>query len=70
MKWTLYPDCPFLPDMDESRSMRLVQLFDGAGAVVSFIDPHVPEIPPMREHHMFRGAEDGFISSKAVTRRP
>ena len=42
-------------DMRESPAMRLMQLFDEAGAKVSFTDPHVPEIPPMREYGMFKG---------------
>ena len=42
-------------DMRESPAMRLMQLFDEAGAKVSFIDPHVPTIPPMREYGLFEG---------------
>lgn len=47
-------------DMRESPSMRLMQLLEEAGATVSFIDPHVPEIPPMREYGQFsaRAATD------------
>jgi UDP-N-acetyl-D-glucosamine dehydrogenase len=40
-------------DMRESPSMRLMQLLETAGAKVSFIDPHVPEIPPMREYSQY-----------------
>lgn len=42
-------------DMRESPAMRLMQLFEEAGARVGFIDPHVPHIPPMREYGMFEG---------------
>lgn len=42
-------------DMRESPAMRLMELFEGAGAQVAYIDPHVPEIPPMRAYGMFRG---------------
>ncbi len=42
-------------DMRESPAMRLMQLFEDAGATVDFIDPHVPQIPPMREYGMFTG---------------
>ena len=42
-------------DMRESPSMRLMQLFDEAGAEVSFVDPHVPIIPSMREYGLFEG---------------
>ncbi|MFC6639918.1 nucleotide sugar dehydrogenase [Sulfitobacter sp. JBTF-M27] len=42
-------------DMRESPAMRLMQLFEEAGAEVSFIDPHVPQIPQMREYGIFEG---------------
>lgn len=42
-------------DMRESPAMRLMQLFDEAGAEVAFVDPHVPVIPPMRDYAMFEG---------------
>ncbi|MFK7837590.1 MAG: nucleotide sugar dehydrogenase [Sulfitobacter sp.] len=42
-------------DMRESPAMRLMQLFEEAGSVVAFIDPHVPSIPPMREYGVFEG---------------
>lgn len=41
-------------DMRESPSMRLMQLLEEAGAEVIFLDPHVPEIPPMREYGQFK----------------
>lgn len=44
-----------LSDTRESPAMRLMQLFDEAGAKVSFIDPHVPVITPMRNYGMFEG---------------
>ncbi len=40
-------------DMRESPSMKLLELLDEAGAEVGYIDPHVPEIPPMREYRQF-----------------
>ena len=40
-------------DMRESPAMKLMQLLEEAGAEVSFIDPHVPEIPPMREYGQY-----------------
>lgn len=40
-------------DMRESPSMKLMQLLDEAGATTSYIDPHVPEIPPMREYKQY-----------------
>ena len=40
-------------DMRESPSMKLMQLLESAGAKVAYIDPHVPQIPPMREYQQY-----------------
>jgi len=40
-------------DMRESPAMKLMQLLHTAGATVEYLDPHVPEIPPMREYRQF-----------------
>ena len=40
-------------DMRESPAMKLMQLMDEAGAQVDFLDPHVPEIPPMRAYRQY-----------------
>ena len=40
-------------DMRESPAMKLLELLDAAGSAVEYIDPHVPEIPPMREYKQF-----------------
>ena len=42
-------------DMRESPSVRLMSLLEEAGAAVAFHDPHVPEIPRMREYPQFLG---------------
>ena len=39
-------------DMRESPSVRVIELLQQEGAVVSYHDPHVPRIPPMRDHHL------------------
>lgn len=44
-------------DMRESPAMRLMQLLEEAGANVQFLDPHVPELPPMREYGQFRARQ-------------
>jgi len=44
-------------DMRESPSMRLMQLLEEAGAEVEFLDPHVPELPPMREYGQFKARQ-------------
>ena len=41
-------------DMRESPAMRLMQLLEEAGSRVEFLDPHVPELPPMREYGQFK----------------
>ncbi|WP_299357064.1 nucleotide sugar dehydrogenase [uncultured Shimia sp.] len=53
-------------DMRESPAMKLMQLLEEAGVNVSFIDPHVPEIPPMREYGQFVARH--AISPKAITK--
>ncbi|MEM8633303.1 MAG: nucleotide sugar dehydrogenase, partial [Pseudomonadota bacterium] len=42
-------------DVRESPAMKILELLEEAGAKVSYLDPHVPEIPPMREYMAFRG---------------
>ena len=44
-------------DMRESPAMKLMQLLDQAGAQVSYLDPHVPQIPPMREYSQYTARE-------------
>jgi len=44
-----------VPDMRESPSVRLMELLLEAGATVDFHDPHVAEIPKMREHPELMG---------------
>lgn len=42
-------------DMRESPALRLIELLEQRGAVVSYHDPHVPVIPPTREHATLAG---------------
>ena len=44
-------------DMRESPAMQLMALLQKAGAGVAFHDPHVPEIPRMREYPQFLGKQ-------------
>ena len=46
-------------DMRESPAVKLIELFRARGAVVDYADPHVPEVPPMREH-------PGLVGMRAV----
>lgn len=42
-------------DVRESPAFALLSLIEGRGAQVDYHDPHVPEIPPTREHAHFAG---------------
>jgi UDP-N-acetyl-D-glucosamine dehydrogenase len=53
-----------VPDMRESPSVRLMALLEEAGARVAFHDPHVPEIPRMREYPQFLGRRS--VASDAI----
>lgn len=39
-------------DMRESPSLEIIELLQEKGAKVSYSDPHVPVLPPMRHHHL------------------
>ena len=51
-------------DMRESPSVRLMSLLEEAGSAVAFHDPHVPEIPRMREYPQFLGKTS--VSAEAI----
>ena len=38
-------------DMRESPSVELMELLQEKGAIIDYVDPHVPVFPKMREHH-------------------
>jgi UDP-N-acetyl-D-glucosamine dehydrogenase len=42
-------------DVRESPALKLMELLEKRGAVVSFHDPHVPELGRLREYPAFRG---------------
>ncbi len=42
-----------IDDVRESPSLELMRLLEAKGAIVSYNDPHVPAIPPTREHPAF-----------------
>ena len=44
-------------DMRESPAMQLMAMLQKAGTGVAFHDPHVPEIPRMREYQQFLGKQ-------------
>jgi len=44
-----------IDDMRESPALRIIELLEARGAIVSFFDPLVPIIPPTREHAALTG---------------
>ena len=46
---------PDVDDMRESPAFELLDRFEALGAVVSYHDPHIPEIGPTREHSRWKG---------------
>jgi len=42
-------------DLRESPALTIIELLERRGALVSFHDPFLPEIPPTREHAQFAG---------------
>ena len=54
-------------DMRESPAMRLMQLLEEAGANVEYLDPHVPELPPMREYGQFTARRSIELGRLAAT---
>src|SRR5262249_45453114 len=41
---------PNVDDCRESPAVELMELLEDRGAIVSYNDPHVPELPPLRGH--------------------
>ncbi len=44
-----------VPDMRESPSVELLDMMEAKGAQVAFLDPHIDEIPRMREYPHLQG---------------
>lgn len=38
-------------DMRESPSLEIMEILQEKGAIVSYVDPHVPKMPALRHHH-------------------
>jgi UDP-N-acetyl-D-glucosamine dehydrogenase len=57
-----------IDDMRESPSLRLIELLEARGASTEFHDPHVPVIPPTREHAELQGRKSVPLSPKAIAR--
>jgi len=53
-------------DVRESPTFKLMELLEKRGASVSFHDPHVPVIPPTREHAAFSGRRSTALTRESV----
>jgi UDP-N-acetyl-D-glucosamine dehydrogenase len=53
-------------DVRESPSFKLMELLEKRGAAVSFHDPHVPVIPPTREHAAFTGRRSTPLTRETI----
>ena len=54
-------------DIRESPSLALLELLEERGTQVDFHDPHVPEIPPTREHRKLAGRKSVDLDVKAIS---
>ena len=55
-----------IEDTRESPSFRLMELLEARGATVLFHDPHVPVIPPIREHAGFVGRRSEALTQSLL----
>ena len=55
-----------IDDMRESPSLRLIELLEERGAKADYHDPHVPVIPPTREHANLTGRTSVALSPETV----
>jgi len=53
-------------DVRESPTFKLMELLEGRGAEVQFHDPHVPAIPPTREHAAYAGRRSVPLTDKTL----
>jgi UDP-N-acetyl-D-glucosamine dehydrogenase len=55
-----------IDDMRESPSLKLIELMEKRGAHVEFHDPHIPVIPPTREHAELTGRRSVSIDPESL----
>jgi len=53
-------------DVRESPTFKLMELIEARGAQVAFHDPHVPAIPPTREHADYTGRASIPITAETL----
>ncbi len=55
-----------IEDTRESPSLRLMELIEARGAAADFHDPHVPAMPPTREHAGLTGRPSVLLSAEGI----
>lgn len=55
-----------IDDMRESPSLELIELLKYRGAKVDYNDPHIPKIPPTREHTPLTGMASKKLTAKTL----
>jgi UDP-N-acetyl-D-glucosamine dehydrogenase len=55
-----------IDDVRESPAFAIWELLEARGALVSYHDPHVPEVPRTREHGRLAGRRSAPLSSEAL----
>jgi UDP-N-acetyl-D-glucosamine dehydrogenase len=53
-------------DMRESPTFKLMELLEKRGAVLAYHDPHLPEIPPSREHAEYTGRTSTALTAANI----
>ncbi len=53
-------------DIRESPAFAIMHLLDARGTRFDFHDPHVPTVPPTREHAVYRGRPSVALSAEAL----
>jgi len=53
-------------DIRESPSLKLIEIIERRGAVASYHDPHVPEIPASRDHPTLAGRKSIALTSEQI----
>ena len=55
-----------IDDLRESPALRIMELLEKRGAVISYHDPFLPEITPTREHPGFTGRESTPLAATSL----
>ena len=55
-----------IDDVRESPALKLIALLEKRGAAVDYHDPHVPTLPPTREHGAIAGRKSAALTAAAL----